>query len=86
MAEKIDEKDLNPGVSPQDVADLENVANETNPLNGLNFIQSLVMAFPVLGQMKHIQMSLFHDQDGYVRLFYDVVDVSKVHVPKSSES
>lgn len=86
MAEKIDEKDLNPGVSPQDVEDLEKVANETNPLNGLNFIQSLVMAFPVLGQMKHIQMSLFHDQDGNVRLFYDVVDVTKVHVPKSSDS
>lgn len=81
-----EKNDLNPGVSPQDVEELEQAANEKNPLIGLSFLQSLVMAIPVLGEMKHVQMSLFHDSDGNVRLFFDVVDVSKIHVPESSQS
>lgn len=75
--------ELNPGVTREDVEELEKIANTPNPLNGLHFVQSIVMAFPILEKMKHLQISIFHDEDGNVRLFYDVVDVSKIHVPKS---
>lgn len=75
---------LNEGVSPQDVENLQNAVDESqNPLKGLSFLQSLVMAIPVCGQMKHVQISLFHDDEANIRMFYDVVDVSKIRVPKT---
>lgn len=78
--------ELNPDVTRQDVAELEEAANASNPLEGLSFVQSLVMALPINGKMVHLQISIFHDADGLVRLFYDSVDVSKIHVPKSDNS